>query len=78
MKNKKNVKEEGDKVTPDFCKLMNYFIEEAGQENRKREKKIMPVVVQDAATKEVLILAYANKEALRYSLRNGMSSGLKV
>ena len=74
MKNEKNVKEEGDKVMLDFCKLVDYFIEEVGQENSRRDKRILPVVVQDARTKEVLILAYANKQALEYSLLNRVAA----
>ncbi|MDP2709460.1 MAG: ATP phosphoribosyltransferase [bacterium] len=68
MKNKANILEEGGKVMLDFCKLRDYFI---GQD---REKGIMPVVVQGAKTKEVLILAYANQEALDYSLKNRVAA----
>lgn len=32
---------------------------------------LIPVVVQDAKTKEVLMLAYANEEALRRTLETG-------
>jgi len=32
---------------------------------------LIPVVVQDAGSKEVLMLAYANKEALRKTLSTG-------
>ena len=32
---------------------------------------LIPVVVQDAKTKEVLMLAYANKEALEHTLKTG-------
>ncbi|MBF0330906.1 MAG: phosphoribosyl-AMP cyclohydrolase [Candidatus Omnitrophica bacterium] len=35
---------------------------------------VVPVVVQDAATKEVLILAYANEKALRYTLESGIAT----
>ena len=31
---------------------------------------LIPVVVQDAKTKELLMLAYANKEALNLTLKN--------
>jgi phosphoribosyl-AMP cyclohydrolase len=61
--------EEGNKVMLDFSKLQDYFIKEG-----LREKEIMPVVVQNAITKEVLILAYVNKQALEYSLRNGVAA----
>ncbi len=35
---------------------------------------VVPVVVQDAATKEVLILAYANEAALRHTLETGLAT----
>lgn len=35
---------------------------------------VVPVVVQDANTKEVLIVAYVNKEALMYSLEHGIAT----
>jgi len=35
---------------------------------------VLPVVVQDAGTGEVLILAYANGEALRHTLESGMAT----
>ncbi|GEM_PF-200650 len=68
MKNKENILEEGDKIMLDFCKLRDYFI---GQD---QEKGIMPVVVQHWLTKEVLILAYVNREALKYSLRHHIAA----
>jgi phosphoribosyl-AMP cyclohydrolase len=37
----------------------------------KKMNGLIPVVVQDAETKEVLMLAYANKEALEYTLKTG-------
>jgi phosphoribosyl-AMP cyclohydrolase / phosphoribosyl-ATP pyrophosphohydrolase len=37
----------------------------------KKMNGLIPVVVQDAKTKEVLMLAYANKEALEYTLKTG-------
>lgn len=61
--------EEGNEVMLDFCKLHDYFAKQDG-----REKQIMPVVVQDARTGEVLILAYVNKEALEYSLNNRVAT----
>ncbi len=69
MKSKANVLEEGGKVMLDFCKLRDYFAKQDGREN-----EVMPVVVQDVATKEVLILAYANKQALDYSLRKRVAA----
>ena len=37
----------------------------------KKMNGLIPVVVQDAETKEVLMLAYANKEALEHTLKTG-------
>ncbi len=38
------------------------------------EDPVLPVIVQDAATKEVLILAYANEQALRHTLESGLAT----
>ena len=35
---------------------------------------VVPVIVQDAKTKEVLILAYANEKALRHTLESGLAT----
>ncbi len=35
---------------------------------------VVPVIVQDAATKDVLILAYANEKALRHTLESGLAT----
>lgn len=35
---------------------------------------VLPVAVQDAATGEVLIVAYANREAVDYTLENGVAA----
>lgn len=51
--------EEGDSLTLDFRKLK---LVGAGEET-------LPVVVQDVTSKEVLILAYVNREALSQSLQ---------
>ena len=37
----------------------------------KKGNGLIPVVVQDAGSKEVLMLAYANKEALKKTLSTG-------
>ncbi|MCW4018639.1 MAG: phosphoribosyl-AMP cyclohydrolase [Candidatus Bathyarchaeota archaeon] len=37
----------------------------------KKMNGLIPVVVQDANTQEVLMLAYANKEALEHTLKTG-------
>ena len=57
----------------DFLRLRKVFKEKkAGLE--KRGEEVIPVVVQNVLTKEVLILAYANKEALNYSLRHSIAA----
>lgn len=53
--------EEGTELTLDFTKLAK--VAAAGCD-------VVPCVVQDAQSGEVLILAYVNKEALEYSLAN--------
>jgi phosphoribosyl-AMP cyclohydrolase len=35
---------------------------------------VVPVIVQDVKTKEVLILAYANEKALRHTLESGLAT----
>ena len=40
----------------------------------KKMEGLIPVVVQDANTKEVLMLAYANKEALQNTLKTGKAT----
>ena len=57
--------EEGSKETLDFSKLRQI----AGI-----EEDVLPVVVQDSATKEVLILAYINRLALDESLKTGIAT----
>ncbi|MBD3240364.1 MAG: phosphoribosyl-AMP cyclohydrolase [Chitinivibrionales bacterium] len=57
--------EEGATLTLDFGKLAK--VAATGQD-------LLPVVVQDAATKEVLILAYANETALRHSLEHKVAA----
>ncbi len=37
-------------------------------------KKMLPVVTQDAATKEVLIVSFANKEAFEETRRSGLAT----
>lgn len=37
-------------------------------------KPVVPVAVQDVETKEVLIVAYANDEALKYTLENKIAA----
>ena len=57
--------EEGTALTLDFGKL---------QDIGKGEAAVMPVAVQDFDTKEVLIVAYANQEALTYTLTHGVAA----
>jgi phosphoribosyl-AMP cyclohydrolase len=54
------------KVEIDFSKLGSFC---AGE----KAIKVIPVVVQDVLTKEVLIIAYVNEEALNYSLKNNLA-----
>ncbi len=37
-------------------------------------ESVLPVVVQDADSREVLILAYANEQALRHALTHGVAT----
>jgi phosphoribosyl-AMP cyclohydrolase len=57
--------EEGTALSLDFGKLAR--VAATGQ-------ALLPVVVQDADTGEVLVLAYANQEALEYTLGNGVAA----
>jgi phosphoribosyl-AMP cyclohydrolase len=57
--------EEGTALSLDFGKLDK--VAACGQ-------PLMPVAVQDAATGEVLIVAYANREALEYTLKNRVAA----
>jgi phosphoribosyl-AMP cyclohydrolase len=36
-----------------------------------KRKGLLPVIVQDRNTRDILMLAYANEEAVRYTLRTG-------
>ena len=60
-----NLLEEGTRETLDFSKLRQV----AGI-----EEEVLPVVVQDSATKEVLIVAYINRQALDESLKTGIAT----
>ncbi|MBC7234201.1 MAG: phosphoribosyl-AMP cyclohydrolase [Chloroflexi bacterium] len=57
--------EEGLELCLDFHKLTK--VAQTGQ-------PVLPVVVQDADSGEVLILAYANEQALRHALREGVAT----
>jgi phosphoribosyl-AMP cyclohydrolase len=57
--------EEGQELRLDFNKLRKVA---------QSKEPVVPVAVQDAATKEVLIVAYANQTALNYSLEHGVAA----
>jgi len=57
--------EEGTQLRLDFRKLAK--VAATGHE-------VVPVVVQDAHSREVLILAYANEQALRHTLETGLAT----
>jgi phosphoribosyl-AMP cyclohydrolase len=57
--------ENGMEVLLDFDKLKKIA---ASQE------AVVPVIVQDVTTKEILLLAYANEKALRYTLESGLAT----
>ena len=60
-----NLLEEGTELALDFGKL---------QAIGRGEAAVIPVAVQDADSKEVLIVAYANQEALSYTLMHGVAA----
>jgi len=57
--------EEGQDLDLDFDKLKKVALAEAA---------VVPVAVQDVDSKEVLIIAYANEEALAYTLEQGVAA----
>ena len=57
--------EEGRILTLDFEKL---------QKVAQTDVAVLPVVVQDVDTKDVLIVAYANAAALNYTLAHGIAA----
>ena len=57
--------EEGSALRLDFTKL---------QKIARTESLVVPVVVQDADTKEVLVVAYANELALKTTLKTGIAT----
>jgi phosphoribosyl-AMP cyclohydrolase len=57
--------EEGHDLQLDFTKL---------QKVAKTGLPVLPVVVQDADSHEVLVVAYANKEALEHTLKTGIAT----
>jgi phosphoribosyl-AMP cyclohydrolase len=61
---KQNGLEMGTKLALDFLKLQKI------SQLNLRGNEVIPVVVQDAASKEVLMVAYTNQEALNFTLKN--------
>jgi len=57
--------EEGSELQLDFSKL---------QKIAKTGLPVLPVVVQDADSHEVLLVAYSNQEALKRSLESGVAA----
>jgi len=57
--------EEGSALQLDYTKL---------QKIAKTGSLVVPVVVQDADSKEVLVVAYSNQEALEHSLKTGIAT----
>jgi phosphoribosyl-AMP cyclohydrolase len=57
--------EEGEKLLLDFEKLQQ--VAGCGQ-------ALLPVAVQDVTTKEVLLVAYANRQALEYTLQKNVAT----
>jgi phosphoribosyl-AMP cyclohydrolase len=57
--------EEGSALKLDFAKL---------QKIARTESQVVPVVVQDADTKDVLVVAYANQLALETTLTTGIAT----
>lgn len=57
--------EEGDELQLDFGKL---------KEMAQLGESVLPVVVQDSETGQVLLLAYANEAALQHTLEHGLAT----
>ncbi len=57
--------EEGSRLQLDFTKLLKVA---------KSGSPVLPVVVQDADSHEVLVVAYANEEALAHTLKTGLAT----
>jgi phosphoribosyl-AMP cyclohydrolase len=60
-----NPLEEGRELRLDFSKL---------QKVARTADPVLPVVVQDADSREVLVVAYANQAALDHSLKTGIAT----
>lgn len=57
--------EEGDEILIDFEKLRKIA---------QTKEAVVPVVVQDAATKEILLIGYANDKALKHTLEHKVAT----
>ena len=57
--------EEGSDLLLDFDKL---------NQVARTGTSVLPVAVQDADTKQVIIIAYANREALQYTMERGVAA----
>jgi phosphoribosyl-AMP cyclohydrolase len=60
-----NSLEEGNRVQLDFSKL---------QKIARTGLPVLPVVVQDADSRDVLVVAYANQQAIDHSLKTGIAT----
>jgi len=65
MSSAENELEEGSELHLDFRKI--HKVVACGE-------AVVPVAVQDADTREVLILAYANRKALEYTVEHGVAA----
>ncbi|MHA1728133.1 MAG: phosphoribosyl-AMP cyclohydrolase [Promethearchaeota archaeon] len=59
--------EETTKLSIDFKKIIKI-------QGKINKTKVIPVAVQDADTKDLLIIAYINKKALDYTIENKIAS----
>lgn len=57
--------EEGSDLQLDFTKL---------QKIARTDSQVVPVVVQDADSRDVLVVAYANQEALAHTVKTGIAT----
>lgn len=57
--------EEGSELLLDFDKLKKVA---------RSRKSVLPVAVQDAGSKEILLIAYANEDALRHTMERGVAT----
>ncbi|MEI9999892.1 MAG: phosphoribosyl-AMP cyclohydrolase [Verrucomicrobiota bacterium] len=58
-------REEGGELQLDFTKLRKIA---------QTDSLVVPVVVQDADSKDVLVVAYANREALEHTIKTGLAT----